>query len=69
MHGVQCGEFVCGYWGANLELSVFEKRRNPKTRRMTSESKEESLGHYILIGRIYGSIDIVDDKNGIRNYK
>ena len=77
MHGVQCGEFVCGYWGfflyykskANLELSVFEKRRNPKTRRMTSESKEESLGHYILIGRIYGSIDIVDDKNGIRNYQ
>ena len=36
---------------------------------MTSESKEESLGHYILIGRIYGSIDIVDDKDGIRNYK
>ena len=52
MHGVQCGEFVCGYWGfflyykskANLELSVFEKRGNPKTPRMTSESKEESLG-------------------------
>ena len=54
MHGVQCGEFVCGYWGfflyykskANLELSVFEKRKNPKTRRITSESEEESPGHF-----------------------
>ena len=52
-----------------MELSVFEKRKNPKTQRITSESKEESPGHYVLIGRTYGSIDIVDDKNGIRNYK
>ena len=31
---------------ANLELSVFEKRKNPKTRRITSESKEESPVHF-----------------------
>ena len=47
----------------------FEKRKNPKTRRITSESKEESPGYYVLIGRTYGSIDIIVDKNGIRNYK